>query len=772
MLGFLFNKKKENKSASAPTSAQINDIYSKLKEIYKFEEITEDRKKELKGLVEKYQYLPYPHIKALEELTPAEVLFALETKWGVNGVFKEGQFEFESNKISVLARNNVTNANWIKKEGHDIKLVNLAGLGNGNKNKETGKFIDWLRQLLILPAGNLERGIFATTIYLIPFHPREFGCAYLPKSTDVSPNLEDAHLKEALDLDAKKQVQTFITLAQLAGHPVIYDVLPQTGRFAKIVLANPHIARWFDINELLAKTENSIDKVAKKLEEKFDREDVEIIKDICKQTLRSGAGDLSEDYQKIYDEFQKELDELKKSYSNEMTTKENQIKIQKKVQEIVTHHQTKQGEKPNKQFKEEEITKQGDIIQALINAGLWTAPGGAWCSAGVPIFDRMSDCGSYPVFKHYDHKGEDVTNVANLDCQTPFYFMFLENGQYNKAVGDFFVDFMKTIKNDYNFDGFRVDHIDHVVDEVSEKNNVPISYRAPKKVLAELNSAMKETPYFATLAEYMLGGGFLKEYHEDMNFDSLWGNDITSQSEKTPEKIIEDNQDLAKYNSNLYNTKNSKIENLSILKTYNNQDGEFRVIDQYPGQLGEEGALFKWFKYKFLPGGKYAQRPVLYVDGDESFTEIGIEKTIGNEISMVRAKNYKFFNKFDAINRFAKSQELVTEGEAQIIEQDEEGFVSWLISKEPLKTALLVVANYQPPTEKITMDDEGESYTEIKEGEEILDKSLHLPGDYTIKSEFIFDGNDFVEKEFKSKENSLHFEKLQPSEFKVYLLTK
>ena len=162
MLNFLFGKKEKNKAAYAPTSAEINDIYSKLKEIYKFEEITEERKVHLRELVEKYQYLPYPHIKALEELTPAEVLFSLEAKWRVNGVFKDGVFDFK--QISVLARNNVTNSNWIKKEGHDIKLVNLAGLGNGNKNKEPGKFIDWLCQLLILPAGNLELGIFATTI--------------------------------------------------------------------------------------------------------------------------------------------------------------------------------------------------------------------------------------------------------------------------------------------------------------------------------------------------------------------------------------------------------------------------------------------------------------------------------------------------------------------------------------------------------------------------------------------------------------------------------
>lgn len=761
MLSFLFNKKVECKNEF--NSIRINEIYSKLKEIYNFDEISDDRKKYLHELVEKHKYLPYPHIKALEELSPAEVLFALGRKWKNEGVFDGTQFDFSER--SVLARNSVKNSDWIKKEGHDIKLINLAALGNGNVGNETGKFIDWLRQLLILPAGNLERGIFATTIYLVPFHPREFGCAYLPTSFDVSQKLLDDKLKDDLGLDAKAQVQTFITLAQLAGHPVIYDVLPQTGRFSKIVLANPHIARWFDINELFDKIEKSMDLAAKKLEEKFDKEDVEIIQDIYKQTLKNGSGDLSEDYQKIYDEFEKELNEFKKTYSNEMLNKNNQIKIQKRVREIVAQIQE---EKPNKQFKEEEITKQNEIIQTLMKAGLWSSPGGAWCSAGVPVFDRMSDCGSYPLFHHYDYKEEDVTDFANLDCQTPFYFVYLENGQYNKPVIDFFVELMEKVQCDYNFDGFRIDHLDHIVDEVSEKKGVPISYRAPKEVLTKLNSRLKQNViYFATLAEYMLGGRFLKEYHEDMNFDVLWGDDIPDQSHKTPEMIVENNQDLGHYN-----TKNFKIGNLSILKTYNNQDGEFGVIDQYPGQLGEDGALFKWFKYKFLPGGKYAQRPVLYVDGDESFTKSGIEKTIGNEISMEREKNYKFFAKFDAINRFAKSQELVTEGEAQIIEQEEDGFVSWLISKEPLKSALLVVANYQAPTEKITVEDEEGNYSEIIEGEEILDKSVSLPGDYSVKSEFVFDGTDFVEQEIVEATNSLVFETLQPSEFKVFLLTK
>lgn len=754
MLDFLFNKKEEK------IDKNINEIYLKLKSLYKFDEISEDKKKFLNEQVEKYGYLAWPHSKILEELCPAEVLFALEQKWINEGVFDGMTFNFS--KVSPLARKEIKNSDWIKKEGHDIKLINLAALGNGNLKEDTGKFVDWLRQLLILPAGNPERKILSTTIYLIPFHPREFGCAYLPTSSDVSVNLEDSQLKTSLNIGAKEQVQLFITLAQLAGHPVIYDVLPQTGRFAKVVLANPHIARWFNIKELQDKIDNSVDVAAKKLEEKFDKDDIEIITDIYKQ---NGSGELSEDYQKIYNEFENELAKLKKTYSDEMMKKETQIKIQRMVTEVVARVQ---GGKSNKKICEDDITKQSEIIQVLMEEGLWSAPGGAWCSAGVPIFDRMSDCGGYPLFIHEDLKGEDVSCFANLDCQTPFFFVFLENGQYNKPVIEFFINYLKKIQEEYNFDGYRIDHLDHVVDEVSEKNGVPISYRAPRKVLTELNLALKaKIPYFASMAEYMDPNKFLKEYHEDMQFDVLWGNDIPAQSEKTPEKIIEDNQNLA-----IYNTKNYKIEDLAILKTYNNQDGEFNIIDRYPGQLGEQGALFKWFKYKFLPGGKYAQRPVLYVDGDESFTKSGIEKTIGNEISMKREKHYEFFAKFDAINRFAKSQELVTEGESQIIEQDEEGFVSWLISKEPLKTALLVVANYNAPTEKITVEDNGRKITEIKKGSEVIEKSVNLPGDYAIKSEFIFDGESFVENKLESKENSLYFEKLKPSEFKIYLLIK
>src|SRR5574344_382165 len=747
MLDFLFKKTEVKKELP------INEIYTKLKDFYNFESITDERKTYLSDLMEKYGYLPYPHIKALEELSVAETLFCLEIKWKNEEVFENN--EFKTLPASTLIRHKQKNSDWLKKEGHDIKLINLASLGNGNNTEDTGKFPDWIKQLVTLPVGNLKRGIFPTTIYLIPFQTRDFGCAYLPKSSDVSPKLEDILLKENTGLNAEEQVRLFITMAQYAGHPVIYDILPQTGRFSKIVLANPHIARWFDINELTQKLDNSIETVAKKLEKKYDKEDVDIIKDIYKQ---DSFGDLGEDYKAIYKEFETEMLNFKKTSSNEMLKKEPQQKLQKRVREIVAKIQ---GEKPNKQFKEEEITKQTEIIKSLMEEGLWTAPGGAWCSCGVPIFDKMSDCGAYPEFKHYDYNKKDVSTCANLDCQTPFYFAFLENGQYNKTVIDFFIKYVTKFQNKYNFDGFRIDHVDHVVDEYSQKNGVPISYRIPAKVLKELNSSLKkEILYFGTLAEYMLGGNNLKEYQEDMNFDVLWGNDIPAQHEKNPQKILEDNQELSNYN-----TKNFNTTNVSILKTYNNQDGEFECFDNYPAKLGREGALFKWFKYKFLPGGKYAQRPIMYIDGDESFTKTGTEKTIGNEISLKREKDYDFFNKFDAINRLALSEEIVTEGEAQIIVQDEEGFVCWLISKEPLKKTMLIAANYLPPVEKCK-DDNNNFY--IKENEEINDRTINLPGDYKLQSEIIFDGKDFIERSIESTENSLHFENIKPSEFKIY----
>lgn len=762
MLEFLFGKKEQETARDV----NLNKIYDELKKAYPFDSIPELRKKYLSMHIQKYGYLTYSFQKAQEELTNEETLFALEEKWKQNNVFKNGKFSYRKNQISVLARHQEKNSDWFKKEGHNIKLLNLAALGNGNESKETGKFFDWLKQLLILPSGNLENHIYNTTIYLIPFHPREFGCAYLPKSSEVSSKLKDEYIEEITGLDAKGQVQTFIEMAQLAGHPVIYDILPQTGRFSKFVLANPQVARWYDITELQKQLTAKVDEVAEFLSKDHDQDDIQIAKDVYIQRMQGNSGELSPAFQELYNNFDGIMIEHKKKFSNAMLEHSYQLKIQKRVREIVTRvHEFK---KDKQKLEEKDITKQIDTIQALMQEGLWPAPGGAWCSAGVPVYDGMSECGGYPVFKHFDYKGDDVTAFANLDCQTPYYFVNLENGRYNEDVVNLFIENMKKLQQDYNFDGFRVDHIDHIVDEVSEQNGRPISYRAPRYVLNKLNTTMKKKiPYFATLAEYMLWDNFYKEYHEDMKFDVLWGNDIISQFDKTPEKIMEDNQYLTNYNS-----KFKKGNMLSILKTYNNQDGEFHCIDQYPAQLGETGALYKWAKYKLLPGGKYAQRPMMYADGDESFTQGGLEYTIGEEVSMPRACNDNFFNKFDAIDRFVKNNNIITDGEAQIIVDDEDGFSAWLITKEPMKTAYLVVSNHKYPTEKVTKTAAtGENYKEIVEGYAIFDKQIHIPGDYNLKSEYVLNEKDY-EPQTVENTDTLHFEKLEPSEFKIFELER
>lgn len=204
---------------------KLESIWNGLKALYKVDELSDDAKKDIEEKVNKYGYLPISHIEALNNLSDAQALYAVELKLRLSKVLDNNKkFSFNNNEISPLVRNNIDNSNWLKKEQHNIKLINLAGLGDGNKTAHPGRFADWLRQLAILPSGNIKHGIFPTTIYLIPFHPREFGCAYLPLSSQVSNNLEDKDVKNALKLDAKEQVQLFVKLSQLANHPVIFDV--------------------------------------------------------------------------------------------------------------------------------------------------------------------------------------------------------------------------------------------------------------------------------------------------------------------------------------------------------------------------------------------------------------------------------------------------------------------------------------------------------------------------------------------------------------------
>ena len=162
----------------------------------------------------------------------------------------------------------------------------------------------------------------------------------------------------------------------------------------------------------------------------------------------------------------------------------------------------------------------------------------------------------------------------------------------------------------------------------------------------------------------------------------------------------------------------------------------------------------------------------MYIDGDESFTNGGIEGAIGAEISMKREKDYDFFAKFDAIDRFVKDNSIITDGEAHVIRQDDDGFVAWQIQKEGIKKSLLVVANYNSPTEKFCIEENGNSWTEIREGREVFDKTIELSCDYSIVSEYKFNGEDYVEEKFVTSSNSLSFGKIMPAEYKIFTVMK
>ena len=762
MFKFLFPKKEKVKKTQI-----IDKLYTKIKEIYKEDSVNADKLREISELIERYGYLPYSQMRALNELTPSEVLYALEKKLEVNKTYNSG-FCTEENMISAVKRAGYNNSDWIKHEQHDIKLINLAALGDGTKDPSPAQFIDWLRQIVILPSGNIEKGILSTTIYLIPFHPREFGNAYLVESTEeVSEKITDNKLKEA-GISAKEQVQMFIWLSQLAGHPVIYDVFPQTGRFSKTVLSHPEIARWIDIKYLTEQISASLNEVAQKLSTEFDEDDVTIVRNIYRTTLKSGSIDLSAEFKPIYDRFTEELSDKKKELSNIMAKKEEQIKLQKRVKEIVAQiHNTK----PSKIKTDADITKRGETLNKLIDEGLWTLPDGAWCSSGIPIFQKMAECGSYPVFTHYDAQGRDVSKYADSDCQTPYYFVYLESGEYNLPVINFYLDYLQELQDEYNFDGMRFTHTDFVVDSMSEKDLRPISYRAPRFLLKKANEILKKRlPHFVSMAEYRLWNSYFKEYHQDMGFDILWGNDTKTDYEKIPTEVINNNRELQDYNNSIY-----KDSLLSILKTYNNQDGEFRSVNRYLGLMDRDEALFKWFKIKFLPGGKLANRPCMYVDGDESFSKDGIEATIQDEVSLIRNDDEDFYNKFDAIRRLALSNELTRDGEAQIITQNKNGFISWMISKETVKECLIVAANYLPANEKILRQNtDGLMEYTIKENKTVKNKKIEIPGDFCLFSEYIWEENkkDFVEHYFPSTEKTIEIDKLEPSEFKIFKIKR
>ena len=109
MFDFLFKK--------APKVDKLEVLkkqYSIVKNFYSKETISFERKQELSSLIEKYGYLPYSQTKAIEQLTPTEVIFCLEKKLELNNTFKENNLNFDENEISAVKRAGYQNAGAVR----------------------------------------------------------------------------------------------------------------------------------------------------------------------------------------------------------------------------------------------------------------------------------------------------------------------------------------------------------------------------------------------------------------------------------------------------------------------------------------------------------------------------------------------------------------------------------------------------------------------------------------------------------------------------------
>ena len=120
------------------TSFDIKELFPRLTQIYGVGEVSEERKKYLDETIDKFGYIPYPHYKAIEELTDGEIIYALIKIFENEGVYKNSKL-INCTNPSVLARRKIKNSDWFKKEGHNIKLLSLSALGNGNVSSKCFK---------------------------------------------------------------------------------------------------------------------------------------------------------------------------------------------------------------------------------------------------------------------------------------------------------------------------------------------------------------------------------------------------------------------------------------------------------------------------------------------------------------------------------------------------------------------------------------------------------------------------------------------------------
>ena len=76
----MFNLLTKNQVKPNFEANELDVLLAKIAQIYRVDDIDTLRKSYLTDTINKYGYLPYPHYKALQELTSGEAIFCLIKK--------------------------------------------------------------------------------------------------------------------------------------------------------------------------------------------------------------------------------------------------------------------------------------------------------------------------------------------------------------------------------------------------------------------------------------------------------------------------------------------------------------------------------------------------------------------------------------------------------------------------------------------------------------------------------------------------------------------
>lgn len=347
------------------------------------------------------------------------------------------------------------------------------------------------------------------------------------------------------------------------------------------------------------------------------------------------------------------------------------------------------------------------LIDKCIAANLWPISGGCWNSCGYPIFRRMST-DNYPVCDHYNYKGNFVSAFAgDMDIISPWHFAAPckhdAQNNLNYHIIKKYIAYCHGIYERFRPNGFRLDHVDHSADypvSVNEKGNF-ISYRAPLLVFAELaKKIQQQQPTFAFLAEYMGWGddNHPHLYHEyaENSIGTAISLDIVGEYRHNAQAVIkETNQQLEKFN------KKYDKQCFTLTHILDNHDRSHPDIVRALSDFTADRALLKWVKCIFLPGGRWAQRSTVYLDGNDTLTpNKEFAQIFLNTVPLNRAENTEFFTAFSALYRYSLNDRTLRYGKAQLIlselaeENSNNAISAWMVLEEQdSQQGYLVVCN-------------------------------------------------------------------------------